>query len=143
MRHIKILVLAAMAVIAASCSITSKSSFAPDYTQLSIGMEDLEFLGDAEVSVEYDRYLGIFRKLNKINGVEYDGKQVDKVTGFVFQGNVIPDAMLGRALPKVYETYPDAEYIVFVNQSKHKEILFLGAEVEVKARVKVYKFRQK
>ena len=42
----------------ASCSVTRHSAFAPGVTQLTIQMDDLEYLGESEITVEYRRYLG-------------------------------------------------------------------------------------
>ena len=102
----------------------------------------MEYLGDIVVSIDYDRYLGIFHKIHKINDVAYDGKKVDRVKTNVFQGGINVNPMIVRALPKVYETYPDADYVVCVGESTHTEVLFLGSEVSVSARMKVYKFKK-
>lgn len=142
MRKIRIILFAALATILASCSITSKSSFAPDCTQLNLSMDDMEYLGDVTVSIDYDRYLGIFKKVHKINDIKYDGKKVERVKANVFQGGVAVNPMISLALPKVFETYPDADYVVFVSESSHTEVLFLGSEISVSARLKVYKFKK-
>ncbi len=48
---------------------------------------------------------------------------------------------LDRAALKVLEKYPEADYFVVVNQSKHKTRLFLGAEVTRTAKVRAYAFK--
>lgn len=144
MKCIRTIMIAVTALILASCSITSKSSFAPDRTQLNIEMSDLAYLGEMEVSVEYSSYLGIFKKIEKINGVVYDGKKRDYAwpTASVFGSGVKMDPMVSRALPKIYEKYPTAEYIIIVGQQYERSALFLGSEVNVKARVKVYSIKK-
>ena len=142
MTKIRVILFAVLATVLASCSISSKASFVPDTTQLNLSLDDMEYLGDIVVSIDYDRYLGIFHKIHKINDVAYDGKKVDRVKTNVFQGGINVNPMIVRALPKVYETYPDAEYVVCVGESTHTEVLFLGSEVSVSARMKVYKFKK-
>ena len=144
MKLYKMILLAAFALALASCRTVSKSSFAPDTTQLNIAMDDLVYLGEVEVSVDFDKYLGIFRRIEKINGVEYDGKkrQSASVSLNAFVGGVAINPVVCRALPKVYETYPETDYIIVVGQTVQREIMFLGSENVVKARVKAYKFKK-
>ncbi|MGN0190698.1 MAG: hypothetical protein ACI39U_03500 [Candidatus Cryptobacteroides sp.] len=142
MKRFRIILFAVLATVISSCSITSKSSFAPDCAQLNLSLDDMEYLGDVNVSVDYDRYIGIFKKVHKINDVDYDGKKIDRVKASIFKGGVAVDPMICYALPKVYEMYPDADYMVFVCESSHREILFLGSEISVSARLKVYKFKK-
>ena len=142
MKQFRITLFVVLATMLASCSITSKSSFVPDCTQLNLSLDDMEYLGDVSVSIDYDRYLGIFKKIHKINGIIYNGEKTDRVKMSIFQGGVSVDPIINRALPKVYEIYPEADYVVFVNQSAHTEVLFLGSERSLSARLKVYKFKK-
>lgn len=144
MKYIVKIVLLAVAIVSlSSCSITRRSSFSPDRTQLNLAMEDLNYLGELELSINYNQYLGLFKRIESINGVEYDGKKQDSAyaNASIFGGGVNADLLLARALPKVFEVYPDADYIIVVGQKKDKEVMFLGSEISVTARVKVYSIK--
>ena len=55
----------------ASCGTVQRSnSFEIKNTRLRLDMtmDDLNYLGESEISVEYDTYLGVFTKLQKVNG---------------------------------------------------------------------------
>lgn len=142
MKSIKSLILTvAIALVACSCSTVKTAYYTPGQTQLNISMDNLNYLGDVELSVQYDTYLGIFKKINEINGVPYDGKVVRSATvpysGFSFKYQI-----LNRAAPLITETYPDADYMIICNQTVESNILFLGGERLVKAKVKVYSFKK-
>ena len=138
MKTIKLL-LCTMAVAAlASCSVVRHGAYAPDRTQMNLELSDLVFLGETEISVEYDTYLGIFSRIDKINGVPYDGKVIETAR---INGNTILPRKLTRATPKILKDFPDAEYFVITNQKTSRHNLFLGSERIVSAKVRVYKFK--
>lgn len=128
-------------VLTSSCSIMRRSGFSPNSTRLELSMNDLEYLGDVEVSVEYSRTLGIFRSVKKINGENYDGVTRNYASASVNCLNAMGDPVLKYAFPKVYESFPDADYVLVVGESSSRDILFLGSEHNVKAKVKVYKLK--
>lgn len=130
-----------LAALLTSCSVTRNRTYAPATSQLNIQMNDLEYLGETEISVEYRTYLGFIRVIDTINGVAYDGVEINRTS--LKNGNPI-DGLYGRldrAACKVLEQFPTADYFVVVNQNQHRVRLFLGSEVTVKARVKAYAFK--
>lgn len=132
-----ILVLVAT-LLAASCSIVSRSTFSADRTQLNIGMDDLEYLGETEISVEYSTYLGIFTRVDKVNGAVYDRK-VKNFTSL--HTNTVLARKLNIASHKALEDYPEANYFIVTNQHTTKDVLFLGSAKVVTAKVKAYKIK--
>lgn len=122
----------------ASCSIVNKQSYSPDVTQLNLQMSDLEYLGETEISVVYDTYLGIFTRIDQINGVKYDGKVKEFAN---LHTNRPLSRKLVRATPKVLEEFPEANYYIVTRQTVEKQLLFLGSEKVVKATVKAYKIK--
>lgn len=142
MKSIKSLILiVALALAVCSCSTVRTSYYAPRQTQLNISMDNLNYLGDVELSVQYDTYLGIFKKINEINGVPYDGKVI-KSASVPYSGYSFKYHILNRAASIIMETYPDADYMIICNQTAESHILFLGSERMVKAKVKVYSFKK-
>lgn len=132
-----ILVLAA-SVLAASCSIVSRSTYSVDRTQLNLGMDDLQYLGETEISVEYSTYLGIFTRVDKVNGEEYDRK-VRNTT--YLHTNAVLGRKLNMASHKALEDYPEANYFIVTNQRTCKDLLFLGSTKTATATVKAYKIK--
>ncbi|MBR6055101.1 MAG: hypothetical protein IKP46_07160 [Bacteroidales bacterium] len=124
----------AVALGISSCGVMKSSTAgrAP-FTQLNIDLNQLEYLGEKEITITFDKYLGIFKKIRTINGADFDRS--------VREYSYIPhlNAHLYRAAPAVYEAFPQADYFIVSRQTSTRHLLFLGSEVEVKATVKAYK----
>lgn len=138
MKPIKTIVCVAAAFTLASCSIVNQQSYAPDVTQLNLQMSDLESLGETEISVSYETYLGLFTRIDHINGALYDGKVREYAN---LHTNRPISRELFRATPKVLEEFPEANYFIVTRQTVERELLFLGSETVVKATVRAYKIK--
>ena len=116
--------------------------YAPDSTRLNLTMDDLEFLGESEISVEYRTYFGLISVIDQINGIPYDGKEIKTVRiGDKRDISLRLYSKLNRAQYKLLDEFPDAEYFVVVNQTKSTERMFLGSYVNVKAKVRAYSLK--
>lgn len=137
-RIISLITILATALTLASCSIVSRSTFGADTTQLNLRMDDLQFLGETQISVEYNTYLGIFTRVDKVNGEVYDRK----VHNFTYlHTNTILARKLNIAAHKAIEDFPEANYFIVTNQRTTKDVLFLGSAKTVCATVKAYKIK--
>lgn len=137
MKSLKLFIIAIGLIMGfSSCSVINQGAYNPDRVQLNLTMEDLEYLGETEISASYSRYIGFIRKINTINNELYDGKVIRHAR---IEGKL--DNVLNRATYKIFEDYPQAEYIVVANEKVETTRLFLGSEVSVSARVKVYKIK--
>ena len=117
-----------------SCGVMKSNRLGPTpVAQLNIDLNQLEYLGEQEITITFDKYIGIFKKIRTINGADFDRS----VREYSYIPNLNPH--LYRAAPAVYEAFPDADYFVVARQTSTRHLLFLGAEVEVKAVVKAYK----
>lgn len=119
-----------------SCSVVRQSTYSPRAVEHNLCMADFEYLGETEISVEYRTYLGVFRSIDVINGEKYDGKKTvyTKLPGCT-------SLVLNRAAYKVWEEYPDADYLVVSRSQRGTERLLLGGEVKTSAKVKAYKLK--
>lgn len=126
----------ALVLCLSSCSVVRQSTYSPRAVEHNLCMEDFEYLGQTEISVEYRKYLGVFRTIDVINGKKYDGKEVvhTKLPGST-------SLVLNRAAYKVWEEYPEADYLVVSRSQRSIERLLLGSEVKVSAKVKAYKLK--
>lgn len=141
MKVLRILFMCAIAIIATSCGTVSKSNpYKFDQVRLEMGMEDLEYLGETEVSVEYTNYLGFISSIQKVNGETYDPSHKTKLN--IPGNNLFADGKLSLAAYKLVEQYPSAVYFQVVFETKNTEKLFLGSNNCVTAKVRAYNLRK-
>ena len=137
MKIYKLLILSvALMLSLSSCSVVRQSTYSPRAVERNLCMADFEYLGETEISVEYRKYLGVFRTIDVINGENYDGKKVERMN--------LPGCtslILNRASYKVLDEYPEADYLVVSRTQKRVERLLLGSEVKTSAKVKAYKLK--
>lgn len=140
MKQIKYLIFLIAAVIFSSCGSVQKSTtFRADDMRLNVGMNDLVYLGESEITVRYNVYLGCITVIDEVNGEDYSSLDVKKTS----LGNVagILSGPISRAAYKVLNDYPEATYFLPVfNQSK-VDRLFLGREISETAKIRAYKLK--
>ena len=142
-QRIFIPILLFMAVLGTSCVSQHNvernySEFKPDQVRLYMTMEDYQYLGDVTVDVEYTTYLGIFRKIKTVNGEPYDPRFYHE-TNIGFRGDVNRKlGALHKALYKVTETYPNADYIMPASYNDVVEHMLGGRTHKRSMVVKVY-----
>ena len=145
MKNLKYLFMVGVAALLfTSCgTTTSTRSFSPQITQLIYSNDDLEFVGETEVTVNYSTWLfGIFYQIHTVNGEAYDSsnKKITQLSNGIYLpvlGN-----KLAKATYKVIDQYPEARYFQIVRQTSEKEKLFLGNEYTKKALIRAYKIRK-
>lgn len=124
----------------ASCGTTSKSNSFAVGTKLEMNMHDLVFLGESEISCEYDTYLGFIRSLRKVNGEDYIPG--DKVKLNLSQNGLnLSGKGMEMAAAKLLQDYPEARYFQVVMKTKQTDVLFLGSTTKRVAKVRAYKFK--
>jgi len=129
-----------MAVIGTSCVSQKKidknfAGFRPNVTRLELTMDDYQYLGDVTIEVEYKTYLGI-PKIYTVNGQAYDPRFY-RQTDIAF-GRFIKLGPLSKALYKVTDTYPDADYLVPASFTDNVEHMLGGRIHHRTLTVKVY-----
>ena len=146
MKKIISLILVVVALLSmTSCGSSTHSSTTGLTPRLEMRMTDLQFLGETEISCEYTTYLGLFKRINKVNGEEYvpgNDFTVSKGSGLF---NSLTSALKGKgmnlAAAKVLSMYPDATYLQVVIDTKKVDRMFLGSVTTRTARVRAYKFK--
>ncbi|MCR4918516.1 MAG: hypothetical protein K5928_01695 [Prevotella sp.] len=141
MKTYKVLMVVAAILTLSACGTTKNSSPYTVATELQFNMNDLVFLGESEISCEYDTYLGFIRQISKINGEPYQpGKDV-KLN--LSQGMInLNGKGMKLAAAKIIQDYPDATYFIKVMDTKETDVLFLGATTKRTAKVRAYKFKK-
>lgn len=141
MKVLRLLFMCAIAIIATSCGTVSKSSpYKFDQVRLEMGMEDLEYLGETEISVEYTTYLGFINSIQKVNDVTYDPTHKTKLN--IPGNNLFAEGKLSLAAYKLVEKYPNAVYFQVMFETKNTEKLFLGSNNKVTAKVRAYNLKK-
>lgn len=140
MKIVKLFMVAVIALLVTSCGTTQKSNPYKISDRLEITMNDLQFLGESVITCEYSTYFGIFKHIEKVNGVDYmPGNDVkvnykNKSLNFSNKG-------MRLAATKILQDYPDATYFQVVMETKQTDVLFLGSTTKRQARVRAYKFK--
>ena len=100
-------------------------------------MSDLEYVGETEVEISYSRYLIFFRKIHTLNNETYDSSK-KKYAYLDCDGKLTG---LQKASYKAIEEFPEGRYFQVVRRTKVQTRLFLGSEVQEKAIIRVYKYK--
>lgn len=109
--------------------------------RVNTNISDYTLLGETEVSVEVRSYLGFIEVIDKVNGEVYN-KTDQKIVSLEGMNQAVRmDSNIERALYKVLETYPNADYYVPVSTKLEIEKLFLGKHTIETVRVKAYKLK--
>ncbi len=142
MKIFKLIAICAISLVATSCgSITKNRSYSFDEVRLNMNMNDLVYLGEAEISVEYSTYLfGAFKSVERVNGEMYNPTHETRLSIPSNSCN-FTNGNLELAAYKLVETYPDAVYFQVVFETSKKDKLFLGSLNKEYAKVRAYKLK--
>ena len=108
--------------------------------RLEMTMDDLQYLGESEISVEYNTYLGFINKIQRINGEEYNPMHTRKLN-IPTQGLSLTGVGMKQAAYKVLEDHPEATYFQVIFKRTDKEQLFLGSVKKATAKVRAYSLK--
>lgn len=131
----------AMFTLSGCGTLTKSKVFAPNQVQLNLGMDDLQYLGEAKISVTYRTYLGLIKVIDTVNNEAYDRTNAKEVSLYSQIGAYPLSTEVNKAACKLLEQYPDATYFQPITLTKVKDRLFLGSINKVEAVVKAYKFK--
>lgn len=113
------------------------TSFVPDYVRVEANINDYEQLGETTITVESRQYLGFINKIDKINDEDYNFRDV-KIVELEGKTNIRLTGDIKKALYKVVEEYPNADYYVPVMKKTEVDRMFLGKYVKKSVTIKAY-----
>lgn len=117
------------------------STFRPDDVRLNIAVQDMECIGETEISISEDIYFGIFKSTREVNGQKYDSW--NKKTASLYGATWGHKARgFRKATPKVVEMFPDADFYQVVRESSKVERMFGMNAITRTALVKAYKLKK-
>ena len=108
--------------------------------RLEMSMDDLNYLGESEISVEYDTYLGFITRIQKVNGEEYNPLYTRKLN-IPTQGLALSSEGMDLAAYKVLEDFPQAVYFQVVFERTETQKLFLGSVKKTTTKVRAYSLK--
>jgi len=139
-----------MTILISSCStvttrLAKTSSFAPDEVRLELTTEDIVFLGEEEVTVVFNRYLGFINHTMLINNNEV-ARRNSTIVDYSGKGNfsqfTVLTTRLRRAAYEVHVKYPDADFFIPTYVITEKNGMFMGSRFSQKMKIKAYKFKK-
>lgn len=143
MKKVKILTMLLLLLLTSCVSqhTVNRHAYRPDFVQLRLSMDDYEYLGEVTVETEYKIYLGIFRKMLTVNGEPYDPRTYTS-TYLSLYPHRHTSHRIDRAMYKVLDIYPDADYIIPGAYKKSVDHMMIGGRiVREQQTVKVYKLK--
>lgn len=145
-KNITLIFLLLGAILLSSCGnyVTKKvmrtTSFSPTSVELKLTLSDFEYIGEVEVSLTYNKYLGFFSQIHEINNKEVAKRNVNVLDLYGRMNIPVPNAAM-RALYESHIKYPDAEFIVPISTIYEEQRMFLGRKGKVTLKAKAYKFK--
>ncbi len=129
-------------LVSTSCvSQKSSDSFLvkPNNIRFEVSMQDLDCLGTITVEMEYKKY-GFITKIYTINGEPYNPRQY-QTTSIAHKVSLGSLGKINKALYKVHEQYPDADYVLPTYRNKEVQYMNGGKIIKETLTVKVYKIK--
>ena len=147
MNRIYILICLVAALVLSSCSGVNKlshvrtTSFNPELVLLELDLDDMQFLGDDEISYTSHSYFGMIAKLDSINNQvavpRY--KEYVSLSGF---SDIRLNRYMQQAAIQTIEKYPDADYFVPMHTTKRIQKMFMGRRTKEVMKIGAYKIKK-
>lgn len=140
MNIVKILPVVGLLLCLTSCGTVRTSKAFDMPVRMELQMSDLVFLGESEISYQYDTYFGFIRTINMVNGEIYNSAnktELNLPVGYL----PIKDKGMSQAAAKCLVDYPEAEYFQVVMDTKQTDKLILGSSTTRTVKVRCYKFK--
>ena len=139
--------LVVLSLVLSSCAVTNSHNFGDSLRSRSyveLNLDDIQYLGETEISYEYSRYLFVGTRVISINGELPNNSEkhyVELPTNALSNIWSIFEPNMKRALYKAYLEYPNADYIEITTTNVKTHKMFLGRKIRKSANVKAYKYK--
>lgn len=115
-------------------------SFTPDFVRLDVTVDDFEYLGQTEISVNSRTYLGFIKVLDSINNRPYNYRDI-RVTDLNGSNDIQLRREMRKAAYKVIDEFPEATYYVIANDYKQINRMFLGRNEVHRMEIQAFKYK--
>ena len=140
--------LVVLTLLLSSCAVTNQHYIShgldPEFSYVELKLDDIQYLGETEISYEYSKYLFIGTRVISINGELPDNSEkhyVEIPTSVLGNIRSIFEPNMKRALYKAYLEFPNADYIEVTKTNVETHKMFLGRKIRKSAIVKAYKYK--
>lgn len=145
-RNVILLCTLTVALMLTSCvsqhkTLNQYAPLTPDKVRLELTMQDYEYLGDVTMEVTYKTYFGSVGKILTINGEAYNPRFY-RSAQIRWNKDVRVSSVMEKALYKIGDTYPDADYIMPVRQERVYDHMLGGREIRETLTVKVFALKK-
>ena len=141
--------LVVLTLLLSSCAVTNQHYIShgldPEFSYVELKLDDIQYLGETEISYEYSKYLFIGTRVISINGELPDNSEKHYVnlptSGLVQSFFTFFEPNMKRALYKAYLEYPNANSFEITTNNVETHRMFLGRKIRKSATVKAYKYK--
>ena len=136
-----------LSLIFSSCAVTNLHNYNDTLRSRSyfeLNLNDVQYLGETEISYEYSKYLFIGTRVILINEEIPENSNrhyVELPTSGLRNIWSIFEPNMKRALYKAYLEFPNADYIEVTKTNVETHKMFLGRKIRKSAIVKAYKYK--
>lgn len=134
-------------LIFSSCAVTNSHNYNDTLKSRSyfeLKLNDVQYLGETEISYEYSKYLFLGTRLILINEEVPNNNNrhyVELPTSGLRNIWSIFETNMKRALYKAYLKFPNADYIEVTKTNVETHKMFLGRKIRKSAIVKAYRYK--
>lgn len=121
-----------------STKVSPTTSFYPNVVRYDLQKDEIEFLGEMEISISYRVYFGMFRVYEKINGEDVNRRVINTI--YLYGDKNVPlSPVLRRALYGAHVQYPEADFLIPSYEIEELQTMFLGRRIEKRAKIRAYR----
>ena len=110
--------------------------------RLNISLDDIEYLGESNISVSSRTYFGCIKQIDMVNGEVFD-RHNNTTTSLMGNLDIKLHGDIALAAGKVIQDYPEADYFVPASYKDEVTNLFLGKLSTKTMVIKAYKYKNK
>ncbi|WP_258103423.1 hypothetical protein [Marinoscillum sp. MHG1-6] len=144
MRNLFIAIFAILALSSCSNYLTLSEkrtmSLTPDFVRLDVRLDDFEYLGTTEISVQSREYFGFIQKIDSINNRAYNYRDV-RIVDLMGKQDIRLKGEMKKALYKVVDEYPEATYYMVESDYQQISRSFMGRQTVRKMQIQAFKYK--
>ena len=115
-------------------------SLTPDFVRLDVSLDDFEYLGQTEITVDSRTYLGFIKVIDSVNNRPYNYRDI-RVTDLKGPADLDLRFEMKKAAYKVVDEFPEATYYVIANDYKQINRMFLARKEVHRMEIQAFKYK--
>jgi hypothetical protein len=115
-------------------------SLTPDFVRLDVSLDDFEYLGQTEITVDSRTYLGFIKVIDSVNNRPFNYRDI-RVTDLKGPADLGLRFEMKKAAYKVVDEFPEATYYVIANDYKQINRMFLARKETHRMEIQAFKYK--